>query len=515
MRGLAAVVALWPGLALPQTPVVVSAKPDTVGVTIYRDPRRSVNDALELDYLRGFAVIAETRTIDLPPGRVTIRFEGVASGIAPQTALIFGGPVGEKNRDSALLSERGLIDAFTGQRVILRRTDRVTGKVSEESATIRSATDGVLIQTARGIESYQCSGLAEALLYPGVPRTLSAKPVLSMTTKAQGGGRQTITLIYLTSQFDWQANYIAELNRDGNAIDLFAWLTMASNDDTSFERAEAAAIAGRVNRVEDDDDDDRDDADFDRDFGCEPRSAAIMALVPPPPPPPPAPVYAPAMRMAFAGALEADESAIIVTGTRIARREDLGDLKLYRIPMPVTVAARAQKQVAFLSKPGVKGALLYRSKSDDWESIDLLYRFRNDTASGLGEPLPAGMVALFQSIDGQRMLVGEASIADKTTDEEVDLVFGEARNVTVEDDWPDDGKEGKDGKGRSWEDKILTVKNANPVPIRYEAEFLTADDEDYSRFSTRLEKRPGKAVWAVTVPANGTAVLRFRATEKE
>ena len=34
----------------------------------------------------------------------------------------------------------------------------------------------------------------------------------------------------------------------------------------------------------------------------------------------------------------------------IAKLEDLGDLKLYRVPIRVTVAANAQKQVALLVK---------------------------------------------------------------------------------------------------------------------------------------------------------------------
>ena len=58
--------------------VVISGAPDKVGVTIYRDPNRSADGAIDLENLSGFALISETRTVDLPPGRVTIRFEGVA-----------------------------------------------------------------------------------------------------------------------------------------------------------------------------------------------------------------------------------------------------------------------------------------------------------------------------------------------------------------------------------------------------------------------------------------------------
>ncbi len=488
-------------------PVITSGAPDKVGVTIYRDPNRSIDGTLNLENLQGFALISETRTVDLPPGVVTIRFEGVASGIVPQSALIFGAAIAEKNRDAALLSERSLLDAFTGQRVILRRNDPATGTFTEEIATIRSGTAGVVVQTAKGFEPIYCSGLSNDLLFPNAPTGLSAKPTLSITTKDQPGGRRTITLVYLSQRFDWQANYVGEFSADASELNLFAWLTMASSDDTSFVDAQAAAIAGKVNREggEDDNASDEEQA-LDRRYNCWPSREAMPTLALPS-----VPESAPMMmRMESPMAVSAISSDIVVTGAKLAVREDLGDLKLYRIPMPVTVAARAQKQVAFLVKPRVKGAMLYRVQYvKDLEEPEMLFRFKNSKANGLGEPLPAGKVALFQQGGDQRFLVGEASIADKANEEDVDLVFGSSSNVTVESG---DGEAG----GKNWESKQLKVRNANPTPIRFEAEFPVADESiAFSKFTGKMLARPGKLVWTVTVPANGTSTLDWRETEKE
>ena len=510
MRAWLCLLLLLAAPALAQ-PVITSAAPDKVGVTIYRDPNRSVDGALDLENLRGFALISETRTVDLPPGVVTIRFEGVASGIVPQSALIFGAAIREKNRDAALLSERSLLDAFTGQRVILRRNDPATGTFTEETATIRSGTAGVVVQTTRGFEPIYCSGLSNDLIFPNAPTGLSAKPTLSMTTKDQPGGRRTITLVYLSQRFDWQANYVGEFSDDASELNLFAWLTMASSDDTSFVDAQAAAIAGKVNRERGEDDNAPDEEQaLDRRYNCWPSSEAMLAQAVP------EPVYAPApmaMRMEKMD-LEADAAMIVVTGARRAVLEDLGDLKLYRIPMAVTVAARAQKQVAFLVKPRVKGAMIYRLKwgRSEWSSglrsLDLLFRFKNSKANGLGEPLPAGKVALFQQGGEQRFLVGEASIADKTNDEDVDLVFGSASNVTAD--------QLTQSRGDKWRVERLTVSNANPTPIRFEAEFPVADESTaFSKFTGKMLARPGKLVWTVTVPANGTAKLDWRETDKD
>lgn len=498
---------LVPATAQADDAVIVSPAPGKVGVTIYRDPSRTGADAMNLDALNSFALITETRTVDIPPGVVTIRFEGVASGIIPQSAIILGAPVGEKNRDAALLSQRGLLDAFTGQRVILKRTDPATGKTVEEPATIRSAPDRVIVQTARGFEAMYCSGLNQTLLFGGVPRTLSATPVLSMTTKPQEGGRRTITLAYLARNFDWNANYIGQLSPDATELDLFAWLTMASGDDTSFVDAQAAAVAGKVNRVDGSQDGESGESPYlSRSYGCWPMATTSTDQPAPPPPAAFLGGVAPVMmEMEYRSADAAMD--IVVTSARMAVREDLGDLKLYSIPFPVTVAARSQKQVAFLSKPKVKGKLLYRVSMQygDPGDVEMLFRFRNTAENGIGEALPAGQVALFQSAAGRRMLVGEARIDDKTLNEDVDLIFGEASNVTVEDEKIRDG-------GR-WEEGRLTVRNANPFPIQFEAEFQNDENTIYGRFSGKVLKRRGKLVWVATISANGTATLDYRESD--
>jgi hypothetical protein len=491
--------------------LVVSPRPETVSVTVYSDRHRSPGDTIDAeDGLGGYALITETRMVDLPPGAVTIRFEGVASGIQPETAILSEVDAREKNQDRLLLSQSGLIDAFTGQRVTVRRTDKATGRVTEEQARIRSGANGIVLETASGFEALQCTGQAETILYPNVPATLSAKPVLSVTTRDQPGGRRTVTLSYLASDFDWQANYVGQLSDDGRRMDLFAWVTLASADDVSFERAQANAVAGRVARADRDDDDDDDDDDEYYYARCWPAgttgsSGALQGAI----------GLGdnlnelPQLRSVQAADL-LSQGDIIVTGSRIATREDLGDLKLYRIPFPVTVASNSQKQVAFLSKPDVRGTLLYRSRISGWndgEYVQLLFRVRNTKENGLGEPLPSGSVTLFQNALGRRMLVGETSLLDKTVGEEVEFVFAEPFNVDVESEELDEGD--------NWSRRRLTVTNANPFPIRFEAEFRHGFEHRFDRFGRKVVERDGKKIWSVVVPANGKSILDFRATEVE
>ena len=133
--------------------VVTSPAPERVGVTVYRDLGRG-NARPQRQWLNGYALISETRTIAIPAGETELRFEGVASGIIPQSAIVGGPPDGllERNRDALLLSAGSLVDHALGQRVSLRRTDRATGKVTSEEAVVCTGSDGgVVLQTAAGV----------------------------------------------------------------------------------------------------------------------------------------------------------------------------------------------------------------------------------------------------------------------------------------------------------------------------------------------------------------------------
>lgn len=487
--------------------LVTSTRPDSVSVTVYRAPYRQADDAIDKDNPDGYALITETRTINLPAGRAVLRFEGVAGNIFPESAIIGGLPAGvrEKNLDADLLSPRSLFDRALGRRVIIRRTDKATGRVVEQQAVIRSGPDGAaVVQTGNGYEGYQCNGMPEALVYDGVPAGLSAKPTLSVETDSERPVSATITLSYLAGGFDWQANYVVTMRPGGASADLFAWVTMASNDVTSFPAARTQVVAGKPNRVNDD-----------PDFGIpDNQYLALKCWEYGPPelpyddgrprsvPPPPAPMME---MMARRGALaDNDASEIVVTGAaRKAVQEALGDLKLYRITDPVTVASQSQKQVALLSKNAVPLAVVYVSdaNADSVSDPVLTLRGRNRTDAGLGLPLPAGQVAVFENAAGRPILLGESSTDDKAVGEQVEFKLAatpgvHARSTSL-----------TKTKTKTRVQYRLTVTNANARPIDYEAKLAVY--QNYTLTGAGISRKDGKYFWKARVPANGTITLDY------
>lgn len=502
----ALVVLVGAAEAPPAPPLVTSSGPEKVSVTVYRAPYRG-EAPIDRARPQGFALISETRTITLPAGRAIIRFEGVAGNIFPETAIVgdLPGDVREKNLDADLLSPRTLYDRALGRRVIIRRTNRKTGQTVEQQAVIRSAGSGAaILETDEGNEALRCSGVTEGIDYPSVPAGLSAKPTLSIETESAVARTVTISLSYLAGGFDWQASYVASVHPSGDRADLDAWITLASSDVTSFEHASTQVVAGRLNR-----------SAAQPQFGnydagplvlrCWPDPSYVSESrlryapsAPPPPPPPPAPMMAMA---------EARAGDIVVTGaSRKAVQEELGDLKLYRVPDPVTVAAKAQKQVAFLGKEGVPVTPLFVSEgSGGWLSDPrLTLRTKNKADARLGVPLPAGQVAVFETADARPILVGEAALGDKAVGEDVELTLDES--PAVQSDLTKLGDRGRTTRYR------LTVTNANRWPIAYEAK-IDPGDSRVAANGARLFRRDRWTVWAVTIPANGAMTLDYSITE--
>ncbi len=508
-------LAMLAGVPAAARETVDASPPTALAVTLYRDPSRGPDEAMNREWPRGFAMITETRTVTLPPGESTIRFEGVAEGMVAVSAIVTGLPGGtiEKNRNADLLSPAALVDGTLGNRVTVTRTDPATGEAVAEAAIVRSRADGGLVlQTSQGFEAVRCAGVPEKLTFDRVPAGLSAQPVFSIDTRDPRGGTFTVELTYLAWGFDWQANYVATLAEPGRndevKLRLMSWLTLLNDNGQSFPGAELLVVAGRLNVV----------SDFQA--LAEPPDARRLALtcypigntavgspvdIPPPPPPPAPPMIA--------------AEAITVTGTRlqraamdsaspvmIAEEEALGDLKLYRVPEPVTVLAKGLKQVAFLDQPAVEGRLLYVHDCTPWIAGDeavpagRMLATVNDEKHGLGKALPMGGVAVFEPSAFGDQLVAEPQIRDYAQGQDVEIRLGESNQVFAACKLPE-GADPNELPGR-WTTMRTTVTNANPRAVTVRIYLgRPADWRVRGLRGTRL--KDGQAIVEVTVPGNG------------
>jgi hypothetical protein len=490
---------------------IAASPPVELSVTVYRAPFRAAG-SINLDGLAGFALVSEVRTVHLPAGLSRLRFEGVADGIEPASAIVTGLPPGviEKNREGKLLSPSALLAATVGKPVTLLRTDKKTGQRQRLDGTLLSdAEGGVVFQTSEGIEALRCSGLPETFSFAGVG-DLAAKPTLSVLVRSAEASTRTVTLSYLARNFDWAADYIATLSSDGKSMDLGAWVTLANGNGVGFPSARTQVVAGRVNR--ENGEVEPIDAGGAILAQCWPRgSTSDQPMVP---------AY-----LQFAGAESRDRMfknsvaaapaalhAITVTAAQNVQQEQLGDLKLYRIPARTTVASRQSKQVRLMDRERIPitrvyGADLAADQSAPSAPAHLLLRTENNTANHLGLPLPSGHIAVFATSSGEKLLLHESDIQDRAVDEEVEINLGDSPDVqvTVEKETATVGPARTQAHAAR-----VDISNARPADINFELRLQIRAGGRVVHADHPVGTKNGRPLFRLTIPANRSVTVRYQ-----
>jgi hypothetical protein len=356
-------------------------------------------------------------------------------------------------------------------------------------------------------------GLPERMRYGGVPKDLSAKPTLSVITNSDKAVTAKVTLTYMAAGFDWQASYVmnaSEFAPDHKLdLDVFAWLTIANGGNQSFPDANVMAVAGKPARVGNatppqgrppalvlncwpqqrthqvpeyqpygdfyNDEYPIGGADEDKMvYRMEMAPMPMMAMAAPPPPP----------------------SPVVV-----AQQEDLGDLKLYRIPERMTVNAKGQKQVAMLLQPKAKFRRVYRADpiGKGWHqpllSLTPMLIGKNEKLDCLGLPLPSGSGMVFENSAFGSQLIGEIMVKDRAIGDEIELSLPASMAVKV-------------ATTRISQDKnsmvyTMRLSNANPYPISAEIRM----PDTIRNMPDGVRKKDGRPTWFVTVAANADSEL--------
>lgn len=395
MKPLAA-VALAAALAVPaaaQTPVVSTPESrEAVSLTIYNG---------------GFGVVREVRSVPLVRGPQAVRFEGVPSGIEPQSLSLVsltrpgGIAVAEQNYQFNLIGTQSVLDAAVGQRIRLIRDIGGT-TVAETGVLISQPGMGRIVRLDDGRVLVDPAGTIELLT---LPDGLLSRPSLLWRLVADAAGPQRIEARYLTQGLTWQADYVAVVSADETRADLTGWVTLTNQSGATYQNAALQLIAGDVRRVM--------------------------------PPPPPAVMGRAAMEMDAVYAMPV-----------APQQEAFFEYHLYTFPTPTTLEERETKQLQLLSatNAGVRRRLVvdaggsyfpfYRAPRPgavgDERSAAVMLEMVNSEANAMGMPLPAGTVRVYKAdARGQLQFVGEDRIQHTARNETVRLYIGDAFDVVA------------------------------------------------------------------------------------
>jgi hypothetical protein len=392
--------------------VVATVSRDAVAVSAEAAPAQapasSLDDQVELAvtvYNSQIALVRDVRQVDLPRGEFNLEFQDIAATVNPATvhfrSLTEPGRVNvlEQNYEYDLLEPDKLLRKYVGRDVTLVRTKQQGGQTTEEVVTARllSYNNAPVWQIGGEI----VTGLhADHIRFPELPGNLHARPTLIWSLDNSGAARHRIEASYLAGQLSWNADYVLTVGRDDRAADLDGWVTLTNGSGTTFRNASLQLVAGDLNRVQ-------------QNVGraMEDRLER-MAMAP----------AAPQMV-----------------------QEAFSDYHLYTVGRKTTINHNETKQISMLNGTGfsvtkryvVNGHHGYYRNPNPGapvkDPVQVFYQFKNEEGDGLGMPMPAGIVRVYQADSrGGTQFVGEDRIGHTPKDETLNIRIGSAFDVVAE-----------------------------------------------------------------------------------
>src|SRR6266404_3497094 len=448
------------------------------------DQATSLSDQTDLAvtvYNSNIALVRDVRQLTLPSGYFRLKFMDIAATVNPATvhfrSLTEPEKLGviEQNYEYDLLEPAKLLHKYVGKEITLERSyfENNTTKREQFKATLLADNNGTVwkvgndIITNLAVESYH---------FPEVPANLYDRPTLLMSVENSGARKQQVEASYLANNLSWNADYVLTVARDDKAADLDGWVTLANNSGTAFHNARLQLVAGDLNRVQ-------------PSLPIGGRASAMNAVV--------------AKEQQF-------------------QQESFSEYHLYSLGRRTSVEDKETKQISLLQGSGVPVEKVfvvngqnfyyhnqYNPGSPQKDPVMVFYKFKNEEKAGLGMPLPAGNLRVYQKDSkGGVLFIGEDHIDHTPKDETVTVHIGNAFDVVAERKQTDY----KRIDTHVWEMEFeITLRNHKESPITVEVNEPIGGDWEMLSSTYKFTKTAAFAAqFKVPVDKNGTSVLKYR-----
>lgn len=471
-------VLLATGLFLRIGAPAVAASPAAQALTT------TLDDQVELAvtvYNSNIALIRDVRNLTLARGISDLHFMDIAATVNPATVHFrsLSEPsrinVLEQNYEYDLLEPDKLLKKYVGRDVTLVRTRQDAGSTREETVTARLLSFNTAPVWQIGDEIV--TGMrADSIRFPELPDSLYSRPTLIWTLENGGAANHRVEASYLAGGMSWHADYVLTVSRDDKAADVDGWVTLTNGSGTALKDTRLQFVAGDLNRVR---------QGLDR---LEARDA---------------------MRELNAAAKSMVE-------------ETFSEYHLYTLDRKSTINNNETKQLTLLGGTGVPiekryvvdgQATYYRNQQHPGaplkDVVQVFYQLKNEQKSGLGMPMPAGVVRVYQhDSKGGMQFVGEDNINHTPKDETLSLKIGNAFDVVAERKQIDFQKIASNVYEVEYE---VTLRNHKTSAVSIEVnEPIGGTWRILSSSHTWTKTDAWAAQFRVPVAADAASVLRYR-----
>ena len=204
------------------------------------------------------------------------------------------------------------------------------------------------------------------------------------------------------------------------------------------------------------------------------------------------------------------------------QQEAFSEYHLYSLGRKTSVEDKETKQISLLEGSGVPVKKIFVVNGQNYyyrnqqtpgaplkDPVMVYYKFRNEEKDGLGIPLPAGNVRVYQKDSkGGILFAGEDRIDHTPKDEDVNIHIGNAFDVVAEHKQTDY----KRIDTHTWEMEFeITLRNHKDAPVTVQVNEPIGGDWEMLSSTYKYKKTAAFAAqFIVPVAKDGTSVLRYR-----
>jgi hypothetical protein len=442
-------------------------------------------------YSAGLGQIDERRLIELPAGQHELVLSDVSPQLQPETVLLSGAglTVSAQSFRYDPLSRRRLLEEALGQQVWVRRRGDDDDDDRLEEGRLLSVGEGPVVRIDERIETVDPAAIVFAELPPG----LTARPVLRADVMSEAGGRQELRLRYLATGLAWHADYIATWYPDSDRMDLISLVSLVNQAGMDIEQAEVRLLAGEVAQA--------------------PRPGVPMAR----------------QQMAT---MTADAE---MGGAPGVQTRSFSDRHLYGLPGKIDLARGETRQVRLFSATDVAVEKRFRLENliqtgrapEELGPLhpQILLRLRNEAKAGLGRPLPAGRMRIYQPLsqngDGDQdakegepgegaIFVGAAGLDHVAEGESAELSLGEAFDISARA-WLTEFRRISTTSGAYETGQRAELVNGGKEAVSVElVGHMPAGWRMLKETTSHTRESGNRIRWDIQIPAGGKAAFEYR-----
>ena len=339
-------------------------------------------------YNENLGVVKDSRKFAIAAGVSDLKFTDVASAIDPTSVHLR--PLGKSALE--ILWQDYRYDLVSTDKLLQRYVDQPIDIATKDDQVRRGTllsydAAGLVVQEAGGGLTLVNRAEVRQVGLKELPKGLITRPTLVWRVQADQGGEQSLEVSYMTGGMNWHAEYVAVIDQDASSLDLQGWASVENHSGATYEDAKIKLVAGSLHRA------------------ARPRPMAMR-----------------------------DE--VLMSQAKAASVEERGffEYHLYEVQNRATLSNNEVKQIGLLHGSGVKSTKKFTyDGAVDGEQVKVRVEFENAAASGLGMPLPDGVVRVFQrDKDGSLELAGEDRIKHTPKNETVRVAMGSAFDIAAE-----------------------------------------------------------------------------------